>query len=73
MLSTCRVLVKNLKGSEFNVSVSETVRLEIIFMSSFLKREITPQKSHGFIRGCTLAANNNETFCIYMCILGPSS
>ena len=40
MLSTCRVLVKNLKGSEFNVPVSETARLGNIFMSSFLKREI---------------------------------
>ena len=45
MLSTCRVLVKNLKGSEFNLPVSETARLEIIFMSSFLKREMTPPKN----------------------------
>ena len=34
-LSTCWVLVKNSKVSEFNVPVSETARLEIIFMSSF--------------------------------------
>ena len=30
----------------------------------FLKREMAP-KSYGFIRGCPLAGNNNETFCIY--------
>ena len=40
MLSTCRVLVKNLKGSEFNVPVSETARIGNILMSSFFKREI---------------------------------
>ena len=51
MLSTCWVLVKNLKGSEFNVPVSETARLEIIFMSSFLKREMTPQKVMGLFVG----------------------
>ena len=51
MLSTCRVLVKNLKGSEFNVPASETARLEIIFMSSFLKREMTPQKVRGLFVG----------------------
>ena len=44
MLSTCRVLVKNLKGAEFNVTVSETARLEIIFMSTFLKKEMVPPK-----------------------------
>ena len=67
MLSTCWVLVKNLKGPEFNVPVSETARLENIFMSTFLKREMPPppKKSYGFIRGCPLAGNNNETFCIY--------
>ena len=65
MLITCRVLVKNLKGSEFNVPVSETVRLGIIFMFIFfLKREMAPHQSYGFIRGCPLAGNN-ETFCIY--------
>ena len=35
MLSTCRVLVKNLKVSEFNVHVSEMARQENIFMSTF--------------------------------------
>ena len=65
MLSTCRVLVKNLKGSEFNVHVSETARLENIFMSTFLKREMATKKSYGFIHGCPLAGNNKETFCIY--------
>ena len=35
-------------------------------MSSLLKREISPTKNgYGFIRGCPLARNNNETFCIY--------
>ena len=44
VLSTCRVLFKNLKGSKFYAPVSETARLEIIFMSSFFKRKMTPQK-----------------------------
>ena len=44
MLSTYWVLVKNLKGYEFNVPVSETARLGNIFMSSFLKRGIHPTK-----------------------------
>ena len=62
----CRVLVKNLKGSEFNVHVSETARLENIFMSTFFKeRNSPPPKSYGFICGYPLAGNNNETFCIY--------
>ena len=64
MLSTCRVLVKNLKGSEFNVPVSETASLGNIFMSIFLERNGSP-KSYGFIRGCPLAGNNNEIFYIY--------
>ena len=51
MLSTCRVLVKNLKGSEFNVPVSETARLGNIFMSSFLKREMPPPKVMGLFVG----------------------
>ena len=34
-------------------------------MSMFFKREMPPTKSYGFIRGCPLAGNNNETFCIY--------
>ena len=51
MLSTCRVLVKNLKGYEFNVSVSETARLENIFMSTFLKREMAPPKVMGLFVG----------------------
>ena len=49
MLSTCRVLVKNLKGSEFNVPVSETARLGNIFMSSFFKREIPPKLMGLFV------------------------
>ena len=44
MLSTCRVLVKNLKGSEFNVPVSETASLGNIFMSSFLREKWPPKK-----------------------------
>ena len=43
-LSTRRVLVKNLKGSEFNVPVSETARLENTFISTFLKREMALPK-----------------------------
>ena len=35
VLSTCQVLIRNLKGSEFNVTVSETARLGNNFMSSF--------------------------------------
>ena len=65
MLSTYRVLVKNLKGSEFNVPVSETASLGNIFMSSFFKREVSPQKVMGLFVGVPLARNNNETFCIY--------
>ena len=65
MLSTCRVQVKNLKGSEFNVPVAETARLEIILCPVFKERNDT-SKSYGFIRGCPLARNNNETFCIYI-------
>ena len=34
-------------------------------MSSFLKRGMPPPKGYGFICGCPLAGNNNETFCIY--------
>ena len=51
MLSTCRVLVKNLKGSEFNVTVSETASLGNIFMSSFFKIEIAPPKVMGLFVG----------------------
>ena len=65
MLSTCRVLDKNLKGSEFNVPVSETASLGNIFMSGFFKREMAPQKVMGLFVGVPLAGNNNETFCIY--------
>ena len=65
MLSTCRILVKNLKGSEFNVPVSETASLGNIFMSSFFKIEMVPPKVMGLFVGVPLAGNNNETFCIY--------
>ena len=65
MLGTCRVLVKNLKRSEFNVPVSETARLGNIFMSNFFKREMAPSKIYELIRGCPFAGNKNETFCIY--------
>ena len=65
MLNSCRVRVKNLKGSEFNVPVSETARLGNIFMFMFLKERNGSPKSYGFIRGCPLAGNNNATFCIY--------
>ena len=51
MLIICRVLVKNLKGSEFNVPVSETAWLGNIFMSSFFKREMAPQKVMGLFVG----------------------
>ena len=44
MLSTCQVLVKNLKGSEFNVPVSETASLGNNFMSSFLREKWLPKK-----------------------------
>ena len=57
---------QNLKGSEFNVPLSETASLGNIFMSSFFKERNGPQKSYGFIHGCPLAGNNNETFCIYI-------
>ena len=50
-VSTCWVLVKNLKGSEFNVPVSETNTLGNIFMSSFFKREMAPQKVIGLLVG----------------------
>ena len=65
MLSTCRVLVKNLKGSDFNVPVSETARLGNIFMSSFLREKCPPPKVMGLFVDVPLAGNNNETFCIY--------
>ena len=62
------VSVKYLSGTgqklEFNVPVSEMVRLGNIFMSSFFKREMPPP-SYRFIHGCPLVGNNNETFCIY--------
>ena len=61
VLSTCQ----NLKGSEFNVPVSETASLGTNFMSSFFKRELAPQKVMGLFVGVPLAGNNNETFCIY--------
>ena len=51
MLSTCLVLVKNLKGYEFNVPVSETARLGNIFMSSFFKREVPPPKVMSLFEG----------------------
>ena len=51
MLSTCRVLVKNSKGSEFDVPVSETAMLGNIFMSTFLKREMDPPKIMGLFVG----------------------
>ena len=60
MLSTCRVLVKNLKGSKFNVQSRK-----YFYVQFFQERNGTP-KSYGFIRGCLLAGNNNETFCIYI-------
>ena len=65
MSSTCQVLVKNLKGFEFNVPVSEMASLGNNFMSSFFKREMAPQKVMGLFVGVPLAGNNNETFCIY--------
>ena len=44
------LLVKNLKGSEFNVPVSETARLGNIFMSSFLKSgRPPPPKNMGVL------------------------
>ena len=55
---------QNLKGSEFNVPVSETASLGTNFMSSFFKRELAPQKVMGLFVGVPLAGNN-ETFCIY--------
>ena len=51
MLSTCRVLVKNLKGSKFNLPVPDTAGLGNVFMSSFLKREMAPQKVMGLFVG----------------------
>ena len=65
MLSTCQVLFKNLKGSEFNVLVSRTASLGNNFMSSFFKREMAPKKVISLFVGVPLAGNNNETFCIY--------
>ena len=65
VLSTCQVLVRNLKGSEFNVLVSETASLGNNFMSRFFKRELAPKKVMGLFVGVPLAGNNNETFCIY--------
>ena len=40
VLSTCQ----NLKGSEFNVPVSETASLGTNFMSSFLRENWLPKK-----------------------------
>ena len=51
VLSTCQ----NLKGSEFNVPVSETASLGTNFMSSFFKERIGSPKSYGFIRGCSIS------------------
>ena len=65
MLSTCQILVKNLKGSEFNVPVSETASLGNNFVSSFFKREMAPKKVMLLFVGVPLAGNNTETFCIY--------
>ena len=65
VLSTYQVLVKNLKGSEFNVPVSETTSLGNNFMSSFFKRELAPKKVMGLFVCVPIAGNNNETFCIY--------
>ena len=65
MLSTCWVLVKNLKGSEFNVPVSETASLGNIFMSSFLREKCPSPKVMALFVGVPLAGNNNEAFCIY--------
>ena len=65
MLSTCRVLVKNLKGSEFNVPVSETTSLGNILCPVFFKKEMAPPKVMGLFVGVPLARNNNEIFCIY--------
>ena len=65
MLSTCWVLVKNSKGSEFNVPVSEMASLGNNFMSNFFKREMAPKKVIGLFVGVSLPRNNNETFCIY--------
>ena len=65
VLSTCQVLVKNLKGSEFNVPVSETAILGNNFMSIFFKRELAPKKVICLFVGVPLAGTNNETFCIY--------
>ena len=65
MFSTCQVLVRNLKGSEFNVTVSETTRLGKYFILFFFKREMAPKKVIGLFVGVPLAGNNNETFCIY--------
>ena len=70
MLSTCRVLVKNLKGSEFNVPVSETARLENIFMSRFLKKEMAPQKVMSLFVGIP---SPEIIMYLYRCLLGPSS
>ena len=44
MLSTCQVLVKNLKGSEFNVPVSETASLGNILCPVFLREKWLPRK-----------------------------
>ena len=55
VLSTCQVLVKNLKGSEFNVPASETASRGNNFMSSFFKERTGSQKSYGFIRGCPIS------------------
>ena len=68
VLSTCQ----NLKGSEFNVPVSETASLGTNLCPVFFKRELAPQKVMGLFVGVPLAGNNNETFLyIYRCILGP--
>ena len=56
-----KLLVKNLKGSEFNVPVSARK----YFYVHFFKERNSPPKSYGFIPGSPLVGNNNETFYIY--------
>ena len=47
MLSTCRVLVKNLKGPDLISNISETARLEYIL----IKREMATKKVMGLFVG----------------------
>ena len=67
MLSTCWVLVKKLKGSEFNVHISEMARLENIFMCTFLKREMATKIMSLFV-GVPWLEIMKYSVCVCVCV-----